>query len=854
MRLAKLGFVHFIFGLLLTVAMVSVTAHNQAFAADIESVLFNFNAGGTGATGAFPHSTLIEDAQGNLYGTTTNAGASEVGTVFELSPPATAGGAWTEKILWNFGNSTYDGRNPWTWGVGLAVDGNGNLYGTTQNGGMYAEGTAWELSPPATVGDAWTETVIWSFGQPGVTDGLDPTSGLTIDKNGNLFGTTLYGQSPTVGFGGTVFELSPPSGMSGTWTENVIAQFSESNLQYVNGFYPYAGVIGDGSGNLYGTTSSGGIYGIGINPGGTVFELSPAGGGAYTESVLWNFSSSESDASDPMSGLLLDKMGNLYGTSALGGTSTDYAEENNGQGTVFELSPPGAGGGSWSEQILWNFQNNGTDGFSPMAGVVMDPNGNIYGTTEYGGIYSDEPYLGGTAFKLSPPAMVGGSWGETILWNFGNLATNDASLPWASLLIDPVGNLYGTTLEGGSFGEGANGAVYEIANAPTTISVAASLALGNSPVGDTIVKNLTVRNTGHANPLFVHVSSSDAEFAATGGGTCGTAGIAPLTSCTIAIGFTPNGLGARSATLSITDNTATSPQHVALTGTGTVTLTVVPAGYAFGSVKDGSKATKSITVHNYQTNAVTLGEGFSGPNAGDFTVTGGTCTSTLAKTSACSLIVTFAPTATGTESATMTVTDSPDPLGPYTVSFTASATVPESLSATKLAFGNVYQTASKSLNLTVTNKATTGSITLTGTNIGGLNAGDFAVTGGTCGSSLAASSSCTYAVTFTPSTETAEAGTLSVGVAEDPNGGPPAVTLTGTGLVPVKALPAAGSPSAQSRTDHSSTAETVTVYNYGGAAVSLSENISGTNPADFAVTGGTCGPTLAGGGVIAPTR
>ena len=114
-------------------------------------------------------------------------------------------------------------------------------------------------------------------------------------------------------------------------------------------------------------------------------------------------------------------------------------------------------------------------------------------------------------------------------------------------------------------------------------------------------------------------------------------------------------------------------------------------------MKDGFKAVKAIVVHNYQTNPVSLNEGFSGPNAGDFSVTGGTCTSTLAKTSACSMIVTFDPTAVGTESATLTVTDSPDPLGPYTVSFNAMATVPESLSATKLVFANVYQTASKTL-------------------------------------------------------------------------------------------------------------------------------------------------------------
>ena len=177
----------------------------------------------------------------------------------------------------------------------------------------------------------------------------------------------------------------------------------------------------------------------------------------------------------------------------------------------------------------------------------------------------------------------------------------------------------------------------------------------------------------------------------------------------------------------------------------------------------------------------------------------------------------------------MTVTDAVDPLSPYTVSFTALATIPESLSATKLIYGSVYQTASKTLNITVTNKASSGPITLTGTSIGGANAGDFAVTGGSCTGTLAASSSCTYAVTFTPSTETAESGTLSIAVAEDPNGGPPAVSLSGTGLSPLKALPPAGITFGTIVGGHSSANKTVTVYNYGAAAVTLSEGISGTN-------------------------
>jgi hypothetical protein len=373
--------------------------------------------------------------------------------------------------------------------------------------------------------------------------------------------------------------------------------------------------------------------------------------------------------------------------------------------------------------------------------------------------------------------------------------------------------------------------------------------MGSAPVENTVTRNLTVVNTGRTNPLFIEsVTSSDpAEFAATGITTCPASGLAHGLSCTFAIGFTPSALGARSATLHIFDNTSTSPQSVALSGTGTADLTVAPTSYGFGSVKDGSTAVTAIVVHNYQSIPVSLNEGFSGPNASDFRVTGGTCTSTLAAASVCTLIVTYNPSAIGTEAATMTVTDSPDTVSPsgYTVSFSALATIPETVSATKLIFGNVYQTASKTLSITVTNKAKSGPITLTGTNISGANAGDFAVTGGSCGASLAASSSCTYAVTFTPSTESAESGALFVGVAQDPNGGMSAA-LSGTGVTPLNALPstiAFGSVAG----GHSSVNRTVTVYNYGGAAVSVSESITGTNAGDFAVIGGTCGTSLAGG-------
>jgi hypothetical protein len=377
---------------------------------------------------------------------------------------------------------------------------------------------------------------------------------------------------------------------------------------------------------------------------------------------------------------------------------------------------------------------------------------------------------------------------------------------------------------------------------PTT-----KLVFGNSLVGNTVTKNLTVRNTG-TNRMFIGsvISNDPGEFFATGATTCPTGGLAVGLTCTIAIGFTPEAVGARSAILTIYGNTAITPESFVASGTGTVTMTVTPASYEFGSVKDGSKAVKVIVVHNYQASPVSLSEGFSGPNATDFSVTGGTCTSTLAKASVCTAIVTFAPTAAGAESATMTVSDSPDPLGPYTVSLSSAATVPESVSPAKLAFADVYRTASKTLSVTLTNHSSSEPMTLTGTSVGGANASDFAVTGGTCTGSLAASSSCTYAITFTPQTESAEAGTFSIMVAQDPNGGPPAVVLSGTGLVPIRVVPASIALGTVAD-GHSSVNKTVTVINDGGAA-SLSELVSGPNSGDFMVTGGTCGTTLAGAG------
>lgn len=260
----------------------------------IESVLHRFSGGSDGAT---PEGKLISDEAGNLYGT-TNAGGNlsenscsaagvniGCGVVFELSPPLAKGGTWRETVLHAFSYS--DGAYP---AAGLTFDQTGNLYGTTQEGGGADYGVVFELSPPQSQGDAWTLTDIYSF--TGLADGGDSLSDLTFDPLGNLYGTTTGN-----GSGGTVFELMPPSQQGGVWTETTIQSFS--------GEFPLAGVVFDPAGNLYGTTT-------GSLCCGSVFELSPSSQGEWTENVLYNFENSGTQR--PYAGLLLDQSGDLYGT------------------------------------------------------------------------------------------------------------------------------------------------------------------------------------------------------------------------------------------------------------------------------------------------------------------------------------------------------------------------------------------------------------------------------------------------------------------------------------------------------------------------------------------------------------
>ncbi len=312
--------------------------------------------------------SLTFDAAGNLYGTTNEGGTYYGhGIVFELTP--TGGGNWTETVVHDFANGS-DGNSPY---AGVIFDTHGNLYGVNIYGGTYNWGTAFEFSPNG--GGGWTETELYSFDRNG-TDGFNPLGTLIFDAAGNLYGTTFGGG---LNGRGTVFELSPNG--SGGWTETILYNFC-SQSRCADGRNPFAGLIFDRSGNLYGTTTYGGS-----SFGGTVFELSPDGSGGWTETVLHNFNQNGTDGAYPEAALVFDAAGNLYGTTSGGGTYY--------YGTAFEMSP--AGGGNWTETVLHSFNNDGTDGASPYAPLILDRSGNLYGTTEYGGTDNS-----GTVFEITP--------------------------------------------------------------------------------------------------------------------------------------------------------------------------------------------------------------------------------------------------------------------------------------------------------------------------------------------------------------------------------------------------------------------------------------------------------------------
>ena len=276
------------------------------------------------------------------------------------------------------------------------------------------------------------------------TDGYIPEGGLAFDASGNLYGTTFSGGAGNLG---AVFELV--RGAGGSWTESTLYSFC-SATGCVDGTNPQGGLVLDKAGNLYGTTTTGGAHGFG-----TVFELVKGSDGKWKEKVLHNFNFGASDGYYPLSSLIFDPAGNLYGTTEWGGTYNS--------GTVFRLTQ--AADHKWTKKNLHSFNNDGKDGVAPYASLILDKAGNLYGTTTEGGA-SGTGCGGqgcGIVFELKPGAS--DKWTEKVLHSFTDNG-KDGFKPWAGLVLDGSGNLFGTTNAGGSAnagcGNGGCGVVFEL--------------------------------------------------------------------------------------------------------------------------------------------------------------------------------------------------------------------------------------------------------------------------------------------------------------------------------------------------------------------------------------------------------
>jgi len=485
------------------IVLVCTAVMIPAFSADYK-VIHNF---GSGNDGQLPSGPVAIGKGGVLYGTTQYGGNGPscvfgyqgCGTVFSLTPPGSAGGPWSETVLYNFTGGTDGGVST----EGLAVADNGVIYGAAARGGdaacsfdggavssvvthvtadpdvftvpaitvtfgnapnnIYADvlgrlplrihrkhgtngcGVIFALTPPASPGDPWEENVLHTFTG---ADGASPNS-ITLDGNGVLYGTTFGGGSnsctyvPDLGCG-MAYSLSPPSSPGGEWTFQLLARFTG-----VSGpSNPAAGLLISG-GVLYGTSENGG------NPSyaglGTVFSLVPPISihDPWEVVMLHSFNHPESDGANPSGALVMDGNGVLYGTTQNGGFGECSATGVSGCGTVFTLSRPSLSD-PYNETLIYSFNSFGfcSNGSTAYAGVILGNNGVLYGTTDCG----SEKSPGGEIYSLTPPISPNTAWSETTLHHFANSA--NGAVPYDNLVMAKDGALYGTTYFGGANGVG----------------------------------------------------------------------------------------------------------------------------------------------------------------------------------------------------------------------------------------------------------------------------------------------------------------------------------------------------------------------------------------------------------------
>jgi len=396
----------------LAIVLALAAVMTESAQAQTYSVIYNFTGG---VDGAAPMAGLTQFGVTSFYGTANFGGIkggpcgnNGCGVVYRLNNGQSG---WTVTALYSFMGGA-DGQNPQTANVAFGPD--GALYSSTFLGGGGCSGpgcgTVFKLWPPQNrLSTSWVETIIHRFNN---AEGAGPVGAPVFDHNGNLDGATNAGGLKN---GGVIYQLN----QSNDWNEQVL-------------FHPYgypgSGVTMDHAGNLYGTTFNGGN-----NLHGSVYRLTPSGSG-FTSTDLYDFTDGN-DGGFPKAGVILDQAGNIYGATTTGGSG-------NG-GTVFELSFQN---GHWVNNVLYSFANhsNGRVISGPVGNLVMDSAGNLYGTT-----FSDGAHGFGAVFKLTSSS---GGWTYTSLHDFTN--GSDGGFPYSNLVIDQQGNLYGTASSGGASGAG----------------------------------------------------------------------------------------------------------------------------------------------------------------------------------------------------------------------------------------------------------------------------------------------------------------------------------------------------------------------------------------------------------------
>jgi uncharacterized repeat protein (TIGR03803 family) len=584
-------------------AICIVTAFwvTAAIASPAQSFAMIHSFAGPTQGGAWPRAGLTQGTDGNFYGTTTSGGGGSCtfgcGTIFKITP------AGTLNILYSF-------QFPeWGPSSGVIQANDGNFYGTTTFGGGSSNcyftngcGTVYEITPEGTM------TLLYTFTEPG-----GPSAGVIQASDGNFYGTTESGGT----FGsGTIFKLTP----AGVLT--TLYSFAGTNS-------PAPGALVQATdGNFYGTTGYGGAgSAYGLDGNGTVFEFTSAG--ALTTLYSFCAQTNCADGGGPAA-LIQAADGNFYGATLYGGT--------HGNGTVFKLST----GGTLTTIYSFCADPNCSDGAEP-TGLMQAADGNFYGTTLYGGGAGI-----GTIFEIIDGNLT------TIHKSSHAAAPSYGANPSAGVMQAADGSFHGTTIYGGTSSNCSDGCGTVFTFGLPVATLPAMLNFGSEALNESsAAKSASLKNSGVALLAVGNVAVSGNFAVSTN--TCTGATLTNEKTCNVRVSFTPTTVGLQTGALTFTDNTATNPQTVALSGIGIEPATLSPASAAYGTQGVGTTtAAKTFTVINNQTITLTS---LAISTTGDFAVSATTCTTSLAAKEKCMVSVTFTPTQTGTRTGELAVTD-----------------------------------------------------------------------------------------------------------------------------------------------------------------------------------------------------